>query len=351
MITLGIESSCDETAIGIVSEGKHLIVNNILSSMNLHALYGGVVPEIAARSHIEAIIPLIESSLSDAKLTWNEIDSINVTNGAGLSGSLLIGVMTAKTLALTLQKPLYSINHVMSHVFANFLTSTSLSGYKMPSKPPRFPFLAIIVSGGHSQLVIFRDYLDYEVLGKTLDDAIGEAFDKVAKMLGLKYPGGVEVSKLALKGNKNAFSFPVAKVNGYDFSFSGLKTAVLRQAQKIIGEDYQFPSIKLSERLSESQKADLAASFEYWAIETIIRKVKLAILEYNPKNIVVAGGVAANFELRSRLSSLASNIEFPDPKLCTDNGAMVATLGYYLASNSAPSANPLTLNINPNLKM
>ncbi len=352
MIVLGIETSCDETAVGIVKDGNTLLSNVVASSMELHAQYGGVVPEIASRSHIEAMIPTIENSFKDAKINWKQIDAIAVTYGAGLSGSLLIGVMTARTLAKTLNKPLYGANHVLGHVYANFLTSTTLGGYKMPTKSPTFPILAIIVSGGHSQLVIFHDHFEYQVLGVTLDDAIGEAFDKVSKMLGLGYPGGVAVSKLALKGNHKSFNLPIAKVEGFNFSFSGLKTAVLRQAQVLIGEDYTFPSIKLSERLKMSQKADLAASFQYIAIKTIVDKAKKAYNEFRPKSVVIAGGVAANQELRQQLKeAMNQEIDFPDIKLCTDNGAMIATLGCFMHQEGRGKVDPNYLKIEPNLKM
>ncbi len=352
MIVLGIETSCDETAVGIVEDGNRLLSNSVASSMDLHAKYGGVVPEIASRSHIEAIIPTIKSSLEIAKISWKDIDAIAVTYGAGLSGSLLIGVMTAKTLAKTFNKPLYGVNHVMGHIYANFLTKTNLDNYQMPRENPTFPMLAIIVSGGHTQLVVFNSFFDYQVLGITLDDAIGEAFDKVAKMLGLGYPGGVAISDLALNGNDKLYNLPIAKVNGFNFSFSGLKTAVLRQAQALIGEDYTFPSIKLSERLKMSQKADLAASFQYVAVRTVVDKVKKAYLEYHPKSVVIAGGVAANQELRKQLQEvLGFEIEFLDIKLCTDNGAMIATLGSYMHKEGRGQVNPDLLQIEPNLKM
>jgi N6-L-threonylcarbamoyladenine synthase len=320
--------------------------------MDLHAQYGGVVPEIAARSHIESILPVIHEALETAQCTWEDIDAIAVTYGAGLGGSLLIGVLTARTLAIAHKKPLFAINHVEAHVYANFLTDTSLPGYAMRATQPAFPMLAIIVSGGHSQLVLFRDHFDYTLLGRTQDDAIGEAFDKVAKILGLPYPGGPSVSKKALEGNAHAFTFPKAKMDKYDFSFSGLKTAVLRQAQAEIGESYDFPSIKLPERLSEAQKADIAASFQRIAIETIVDKAKLAFEEFSPQSVVIAGGVAASPELRRQLSeALPLPIEYPDLKLCTDNGAMVATLGCFKAMHDQPAADPFSLDIKPNLSM
>ncbi|HET7320062.1 MAG TPA: tRNA (adenosine(37)-N6)-threonylcarbamoyltransferase complex transferase subunit TsaD [Candidatus Saccharimonadales bacterium] len=355
MKILGIETSCDETAAAVVEDGKRLLSNVVASSMDLHAKYGGVVPEIAARGHIEVILPVITEALETAKCTWDDIDGIAVTYGAGLGGSLLIGVLTARTLAIAHNKPLYAINHVEGHVYANFLTecSPSLSPvYQFPSTQPTFPMLAIIVSGGHSQLVLFHNHFEYSLLGATQDDAIGEAFDKVAKILGLPYPGGPSVAKVAEKGDSNRYKLPKAKMGKYDFSFSGLKTAVLRQAQAECGESYDFPSTKLPERLSDAQKADIAASFQRIAIETIVDKAKLAYEEFAPKSVVIAGGVAASQELRRQLTAAVPlPIEYPDIKLCTDNGAMIATLGCFKAMLSQTAADPYTLDIAPNLTM
>lgn len=352
MKILGIETSCDETACAVVEDGHKLLSNTVASSIDLHVKYGGVVPEIAARSHIEVILPVIEQALSEAATAWKDIDAIAVTYGAGLGGSLLIGVMTARTLAIALNKPLYAVNHVEGHVYANFLTETSLPGYKMRSRQPEFPLLAVIVSGGHSQLVVFKDHFEYRVLGRTQDDAIGEAFDKVAKMLGLPYPGGPSIAAQAKKGDPYAVKLPKAKMGKYDFSFSGLKTAVLRQAQALIGESYDFPSIMLPERLSEAQKADIAASFQRVAVETIVDKAKLAFEEFGSKSVVLAGGVAANAELRRQLTkAVPLPIEYPDPKLCTDNGAMIAALGCFKAQLKQSPADPYSLEIQPSLSM
>jgi N6-L-threonylcarbamoyladenine synthase len=353
MKVLGIESSCDETAAAVVEDGRLLLSNVVASSMDLHAQYGGVVPEIAARSHIEAITPVIQQALDGAECTWDDIDAIAVTYGAGLGGSLLIGVLSARTLAITHEKPLYAINHVEGHVYANFLTTTSLPGYTLPSAQPEFPMLALIVSGGHSQLALFRNHFDYTLLGQTQDDAIGEAFDKVAKIIGLPYPGGPSVGKKALEGDPSTFEFPKAKLSGkYDFSFSGIKTAVLRTAQAEIGQDFTFPSKDVPERLSEVQKANIAASFQRVAIETIVDKTLQAFEEFKPKSVVIAGGVAASPELRRQLSArLPIPIAYTDPKLCTDNGAMIATLGCFKAMNNQPTADPYTLDIAPNLSM
>jgi N6-L-threonylcarbamoyladenine synthase len=350
---LGIETSCDETAAAVVEDGCRLLSNVISSSMDLHAKYGGVVPEIAARSHIEAIIPVISQALDDAGTDWDGIDAIAVTYGAGLSGSLLIGVLTARSLALTKHKPLYAINHVEGHIYANFLTDTSLPGYVLPTKQPDFPMLAVIVSGGHSQFALFQDHFKYRLLGQTLDDAIGEAFDKVAKIIGLPYPGGPNVEKAAASGNSAAFDLPKARLSGkYDFSFSGLKTAVLRSAQQAVGKDYSLPSSALPGLLSEAQKNDIAASFVRVAVNTIVDKALLACAEFQPKSVVIAGGVAANMALRKALSErLPIAIEYTDRKLCTDNGAMIATLGCFKAKLNQAVADPYTLDINPNLSM
>lgn len=353
MRILGIETSCDETAAAVVEDGHKLLSNVVASSMDIHAKYGGVIPEIAARSHIEAINPVIADALKQANCSWGDMDAIAVTYGAGLGGCLLIGVLAARTLAILHKIPLYACNHVEGHVYANFLTDTPLSNYTLPSKQPDFPLLALIVSGGHSQLVLFRDHFDYTLLGRTQDDAIGEAFDKVAKILGLPYPGGPNIEKKAKEGNAHAFEFPKAKVQSkYDYSFSGPKTAVLRTAQKLIGESHEFPSFKLSERLSESQKADIAASFQRIAVETVVDKTMQAFEEFRPKSVVIAGGVAASPELRRQLKErLPIEIEYTDPKLCTDNGAMIATLACFKAQKNQPTADPYKLDIQPNLSM
>lgn len=352
MIVLGIETSCDETSVGIVKDGSELLANVTASSLAIHAEYGGVVPEIAAREHVQAITPTVNAALKEAELDWADIDAIAVTYGAGLSGCLLVGVLTARSLAITKQKPLYAVSHVMGHVYANFLTSTPLSNYQLPTEPPSFPLLALIVSGGHSQLALFTDHFSYRLLGQTHDDAIGEAFDKVAKIIGLPYPGGPSISKAAETGNPHALSLPKARVGRYDFSFSGLKTAVLRAVQGLCGVDHTFPSFKLAERLNASQKADIAASFQYTAVETVVDKTLDAYDTYRPKSVVIAGGVAANRELRRQLTDrLAVEIQYTDPKLCTDNGAMVATLGYFMAKKDQPTADPYTLDINPSLSM
>ena len=445
MKILGIESSADETAAAIVEfagqrRGK-ILSSVVASSLDQQIAYGGIVPEVAARSHLESITPVIEKALTQAfsvvsnqesvlsnakqitdnrRLTtkfdpWDQIDGIAVTSGPGLGGCLLIGVMTARTLAIAKNKPLYAVNHVMAHPYASFLTeatgqfsnkqqaisskqktAASHIAYRFPHTAPSFPMLALIVSGGHSQLVLFKDHFDYVMLGQTHDDAVGEAFDKVAKILGLPYPGGPSIAKKAKEGDPYAYKLPKAQlykrsrpqfgdeVQGsnenskqavhkdtasagrsdnaairaiiesrkYDFSFSGLKTATLRLAQAEIGEDYSFPSHKLSERLTEAQKANLAASFEHIALETLVDKTLQAYEEFQPKSIVVAGGVAASSVLRQQIADrMPIPAIFPDIKLCTDNAAMIATLGYYMHEYNQPLADPYSLDINPSLSM
>jgi N6-L-threonylcarbamoyladenine synthase len=350
---LGIESSADETSAAVVEDGFKLHSNVVASSMDIHKAYGGVVPEIAARSHIEAIIPVVDEALKTAKTDWQQIDAIAVTQGPGLSGSLLIGVLTARTLAIAKNKPLYAVNHVEAHVYANFITETVLDNYKMPPAPPKFPLLALIVSGGHSQIALFKDHFDYRLLGQTTDDAVGEAYDKVAKILGLPYPGGPSIEKIAPLGNPHAIKLPKAKMqSAYDFSFSGPKTAVLRATQALVGKDYTFPSYELAGLLNESQKADIAASFQFTAINTLLDAVEHAIKEFKPKSVVIAGGVAASQPLRQQISErISSNINYADIKLCTDNAAMIASLGYFKAKYNQPLANPFSLDIAPNLAM
>jgi N6-L-threonylcarbamoyladenine synthase len=353
MKVLGIESSADETSAAVVEDGYKLLSNVVASSMDIHAAYGGVVPEIAARSHIEAIIPVVDEALKTAKTDWGNIDAIAVTQGPGLSGSLLIGVLTARTLAIAKKKPLYAVNHVEAHVYANFITETPLDNYKMPPAPPQFPLLALIVSGGHSQLVLFQDRFDYRLLGQTTDDAVGEAYDKVAKILGLPYPGGPSIEKIAPLGDPHAIKLPKPKMqSAYDFSFSGPKTAVLRATQALVGKDFTFPSHALAELLNESQKADIAASFQFTAIDTLLDATKQAVKEFQPRSVVIAGGVAASSALRQQIQGrISTGANYADMKLCTDNGAMIASLGYFMAKNNRLTADPYSLEIVPNLSM
>lgn len=380
MKILGIESSCDETAAAVVEDGRLLLSNVVQTQIDIHAQYGGVVPEVAARSHIEVINPVINQALADAGCTWDDIDAIAVTYAPGLIGSLLVGTLAARTLALIHNKPLYPIHHVEAHVYANFIVEQSESmgtrrkeamsetvgittvnetrtlersnRLALPSKQPDFPMLALIVSGGHTQLVLFRDHGDYELLGQTQDDAVGEAFDKVAKITGLPYPGGPSVSKAALDGDPRRYKLPKAKLgNPYNFSFSGLKTALLRAVQHEVGKDYTFPSHELPALLDDVQRNDFAASFQQIAIETLVDKAEKAFHDFSPASVVIAGGVAANQELRRQLQErLPIDIDYAPTQLCTDNGAMIATLAYYVAQKKDPMS-PFDLEVIPSLSM
>ncbi len=342
MKILGIESSCDETAASVVEDGRRILSSVVNSQIDIHAVYGGVVPEVAARSHIEVINPVINQALTDANLTWSDIDAIAVSYAPGLVGSLMVGTLAARTLSIIKNKPLYPIHHVEAHVYSNFLGE----------KQPEFPILSLIVSGGHSQIVLFRGHGDYELIGQTQDDAIGEAFDKVAKILGLSYPGGPSIAKAALNGNPKKYKLPKAKMQGaYDFSFSGLKTAVLRAVQSEVDVDINYPSSGLSGLLSDVQRNDFAASFQRTAVETLVDKIEKAFYEYSPKSVVIAGGVAANSELRRELSDrIPLHITYAPPELCTDNAAMVASLAYYQSQYQKP-IDPRILEIIPSLSM
>lgn len=353
MKVLGIESSCDETAAAVVEDGYRLLSNVINSQIDIHAHYGGVVPEIAARSHIEAINPVIKQALINADCTWDDIDAIAVTYAPGLIGSLLVGTLTARTLAVAHNKPLYAVHHVEAHVYANFITDQKAPlALTLPKNQPQFPMLALIVSGGHTQLVLFKDHGDYELLGQTQDDAVGEAFDKVAKIIGLPYPGGVSIDRTAELGDRQKYKLPKARMkNPYDFSFSGLKTAVLRAVQAEVGKDYTFPSHRLPALLNDLQRNDFAASFQTVAVDTLVDKAGKAFNDFQPASVVIAGGVAACQELRRQLSvRIPIEIEYAPMKLCTDNAAMIAALGYYMSLKSKP-ADPYNLKVAPSLSM
>lgn len=341
MKVLGIESSCDETAAAVVQDGRKLISNVVKSQIDIHKAYGGVVPEVAARSHVEVINPVIDKAISEAG-GWNEIDAIAVTAMPGLIGSLLIGTLAARILAISKNKPFYPVHHVEGHVYANFLME----------EPPKFPLLALIVSGGHSQIVLFKDHGNYKLIGQTADDAVGEAFDKVAKILGLPYPGGPSISKASETGDPHRFKLPKAKMKDkYAFSFSGLKTATLRAIQTAAEVDHTYPSTKLAGLLDKQTINDFAASFQFTAVETLVDKMVLAFDEFKPQSAVIAGGVAANSELRRQLKNrLPININFPPMQLCTDNAAMIAALGYYQAQKIKPS-DPRTLDVKPSISM
>ena len=339
MIILGIESSCDETAAAVVQDGYRILSNVVNSQVDIHAAYGGVVPEVAARSHIEVINPVIRQAMKDAAVAWDDIDAIAVANAPGLVGSLLVGVLAAKTLAELHNKPLYPVHHVEGHIYANFITDQSRGDLSLPSSQPSFPMLALAISGLHSQLVLFKDHGNYELLGETLDDAVGEAFDKVARMLGLPYPGGPAIAQAALQGDPLKYALPKAKLSSpYDFSFSGLKTAVLRAIQREVGVDHTFPSHELPGRLNDVQRADFAASFQHIAVQTLVTATVKAYRQYSPASVVIAGGAAANLELRRQLAEqLPIDIEYAPLSLCTDNAAMIAALGFYRSQLLPPT--------------
>lgn len=310
---LAIESSCDETAASVVKNGREVLSNIISSQIDLHTLYGGVVPEIASRKHIEKINQVIEQALAEAGMTLKEVDAIAVTYGPGLVGALLVGVSAAKALAFAAQKPLIGVHHIEGHISANFIENKELEP----------PFVCLVVSGGHSHLVVVKDYGEYEIIGRTRDDAAGEAFDKVARAIGLGYPGGPKIDKLSKEGNPDAIHFPRAKVedNAYDFSFSGLKSAVLNYLNscQMKGETVN--------------RADVAASFQKAVIDVLVEHGIHAVQQYGLNKFAIAGGVASNSSLRAAFEKECTkrNIAFyhPSPIFCTDNAAMIGVAGYY----------------------
>lgn len=341
MKILAIESSCDETAAAVIQDGREVLSNIIASQAEIHARYGGVVPEVAARSHIEVIIPVIEEALSKSDCSWGDIDAIAVTNGPGLIGSLLIGVMTARTLAITKNKPLIGINHIWAHAFASFLTDYS----------PNFPFMALTVSGGHTTLSLYDKGLNRKLLGETLDDAAGEAFDKVAKLLGLGYPGGPAISEAAKHGDAEAYKFPIAKLgkDSLDFSFSGLKTSVLRQIQAITGQNPGIIDGKKSYKLDSQIISDIAASFQKAVVDALVMQTHKAYLRYKPTALVVGGGVACNELLRQHMTNVIPEAVFVPPILCTDNAAMIGALAQQKL-NKGLMTDPYSLKVDSSLE-
>ena len=340
MKILGIESSCDETAAAIVEDGAKILSNVVVSQIDIHAEYGGVIPEIAARSHIEAINPVLHKAFADANLTIDDIDAIAVTHTPGLVGSLLAGTLAARTLAVLHDKPFYPTHHLKSHIYANWL-----SGYQ-----PEFPLLAAVISGGHTQIIYMERHDHFEIIGTTRDDAIGECFDKVAKILGLPYPGGPAIANAAKNGNPTKYHLPIPKVDGLDFSFSGIKTAVLRAVQKELNLPITTPSYELHKHLSEQQIADFAASFQATAVDILIKKLKKAAETHPAKSVLLAGGVSANQLLREELKKhfeKTHKVYFPEPKFSTDNGAMVASAAYFSIQSGEKASDPYQLDISP----
>ncbi len=331
MITLGIESSCDETSCAVIKDGREVLSNIISSQIDIHKQFGGVVPEIASRKHIESINNIIQESLDVAGCTFDDIDLVGVTYGPGLVGALLVGLSTAKALAYGMNKPFIGVNHIQGHICANYIEHKDLEP----------PFIGLIVSGGHSYLIYARDYVDFELIGRTRDDAAGEAFDKVARSLGLPYPGGPEIDRLAKIGNKKAIEFPrvTLEKDSYDFSFSGLKTAVLNYLNQ------------KEQKGEEVIKEDVAASFQQAVLDVLVEKTFRLVDEKKCNKVVIAGGVAANSELRSLMESEGKKrgvkIYYPSPVLCTDNAAMIASAAYY--NYKAGNRSSLSLGVDPNL--
>lgn len=348
MKILAIETSCDETSVSVVKDGIHILSLVTNSQIDIHRAFGGVVPEVAARSHIEVMLPVVQQALDEAHASWDDIDAIAVTQGPGLMGALLIGVLTARTLAWTLNKPLYAVHHILGHIYANWISKGPDYSTPYPSRPPEFPILALAVSGNHCQIMYGESHDSWKVIGRTQDDAVGEAFDKAAKVLGLPYPGGPSIAKLAENGNLEKYKLPTPQVSEkYNFSFSGLKTALLRAIQKECGVAHDFPSFELAGRLNEVQKADFAASFQHTAINYLVAKTKLAFEEFNPKTVIIGGGVAASLPLRQALSSaLPLKIDYAPQILCTDNAAMIAARAYFQSKISSP-VDPRSLEAKP----
>ena len=307
MRILGIESSCDETSAAVVEDGRKVLSNIISSQIDIHARFGGVVPEVASRRHLEAVIPTVREALEKAECTWDDIDAVAVTNRPGLIGSLIVGVMAAKTIAYAKNKPLLAVHHLEGHIYANFLTDFVVE----------FPVVCLVVSGGHSDMIYMPEHGKYELLAKTVDDAAGEAFDKCARALGLGYPGGPIIDKMAKKGNPKAVRFPRARVKDtLDFSFSGLKTAVVRYAES-----------------SEDDIKDITASFQAAVVDVLVSHTFKAARERGVKQVLVAGGVAANSGLKNAMTEKGKRtgiaVSVPPMVLCTDNAAMIAAAAYY----------------------
>lgn len=338
-LILGLETSCDETAAAVVQDGRKILSSVVASQVDLHRRYGGVFPEMASRQHVLDIVPVIEEALARAGADWPQISALAVTSGPGLVGSLLVGVNAAKGIAWASDLPLIGINHLEAHLYANWLFSPAEGEeHGIPPPAPRFPLICLIVSGGHTDLVLMTGHRQYRVLGRTLDDAAGEAFDKVARLLGLGYPGGPAIQAEAEGGNPQRFDLPRAILReGYDFSFSGLKTAVLRIVQKYEGRDKR-PSRQRSRMLTSRAApllrqlpiADLAASFQAAVADVLVVKTKRAAEEFEVDQVLLAGGVASNKLLREQMvAQLDVPVRYPPPALCTDNAAMVASAGYF----------------------
>ena len=383
MNILSIESSCDETAAAIISgnpfstetdaidrdstpkkssnpstdenDTPRILSNVIVSQIDIFKAYGGVIPEVAARSHLEAILPVIHQAFKDAgfqknthngeaKDDWDRIDCIAVTHTPGLLGSLLIGTLTARTLAIIHKKPLYAVHHLKSHIYSNWLGSNSTDIY------PSFPLLALVISGGHTQIIRMAKHNHFDIIGTTYDDAVGECFDKVAKILGLPYPGGPSIASAAISGDPKKYKLPHPQIKNLDFSFSGLKTAVLRAVQKEAGVPISYPSHELAKLLTKQQVADFAASFQDTACDILLEKIKKAYKQYpDTESIVFAGGVSANERLREKAqnTNIYAKTFFPKKLYSGDNAAMVGAAAFYEIASGIKPISPKDLNIFP----
>jgi N6-L-threonylcarbamoyladenine synthase len=411
MNILAIETSCDETAVAVVRDGRHIAANIVASQIALHSKYGGVVPELASRQHVLTIVPVLEEALSRAKAVWADLDAIAVTKGPGLAPALLVGINAAKAIAFSRMKPLIAVNHMEGHIYSNWLVPETDAASGKVAPEPAFPALCLVVSGGHTELVLMSGHGEYRLLGKTVDDAAGEAFDKAARILGLGYPGGPAIQKAAASGDPASVTFPRSRLKGeYDFSFSGVKTALLRKvqeyggsarkgqpwqiaqetpSQEVIGDTSlsadvaqgashadnsnasesskvytTLPGLALNdtegEGAEESVKvedakprelpvADLAASFQAAVVEMLVEKTLQAAEEYGVREVLVAGGVAANSALRARLAEqLSVPFRYPPLVLCTDNAAMIAAAAFYRYADGVQK--DLSLDIEPNAR-
>jgi len=345
-LILGIETSCDETAASVVADGRLLLSNVVASQVDLHRQYGGVFPEMASRQHVLAIIPVVEQALAKADVAWSDLAAVAVTEGPGLAGSLLVGMNAAKGMAWARGLPLVGVNHLEGHIYSNWIEAESNRADKV------FPLMILIVSGGHTELVVMEDHGCYRRLGGTIDDAAGEAFDKVARLLGLGYPGGPAVQKAAQSGDPTAFSFPRAWLpNTHDFSFSGLKTAVLRAVQKLEGSDpAEGRRLTAGENLPNEVVDDLAASFQQAVVDVLVSKTVQAATDVGVSEICICGGVSANAALRqAMISNSPIPVSVPPLYLCTDNAAMIAAAGYFSWASGVRSA--MNLDVTANLSL
>lgn len=368
MNILAIETSCDETSVALVRNGRHILANVIASQIPLHQKYGGVVPELASRQHVVTIVPVLEEAMTRANLSWPQVDAVAVTKGPGLSPALLVGVNAAKAIAFARQKPLLGVNHMEGHIYSNWLIPEASAAAGETPPEPQFPVLNLIVSGGHTELVLMTGHGEYRMLGKTVDDAAGEAFDKAARILGLGYPGGPAIQRASEGADPARFQLPRAWLKGtYDFSFSGLKTALLRKVQEYgvvaskpapwqkqeaeasNGDASPSPAVPVPILERELPVADLAASFQAAVVDALVEKTAAAAAEYNVQELLVAGGVAANALLRSRMKErLPIPFRYPPIVLCTDNAAMIAAAAHYRYEDSLQ--HDLAMDIEPSAR-